>query len=559
MKHILLFLVFYSFTTFSQGLNGEIGFNDDYNQYSRGIVAVDDYSYLVKRTHHSSFFTTCELVKMDTSQNIIWSRTIAPVFAESYDILEMIALENGGVAILGLGVPTCDVAADCFNFIQKFDENGNSIWYRLWPGYYCYGQYLKGLTESVDNHLFVNHYTTSTSKIYELNPSGALTDSITIEHSELAGITPLTDSKIVAFKEDSLFRYDTSGNTINSLAFSSPIKGFQLFNDTLFVLSQNELTLLDANFSVLLATPVVGYTNYSNLKVDSSFIRFISHTSYNESIVTTNHDAQFVSVTNISTAVYDTPFKDFSNNHLSLAIDFSLTAYLAIRHLDYSIGSSINYGVNWTDIGVIDLQPTLVSAVPSQFTQGIYSISLSANALVKNFGIKTLTDCRISHKITEYAICNHNVYTQHFSGLNLAPGDSVWIPLGQIHYETNLFPSVIARSICVYTSHPNYKTDLIVPNDQYCKNIIFGYAGVEEQVLDEIKVYPNPATDILNIEIDQDEDIYFVVTDLQGKKVINGTLQNNQIDISSLAKGSYQLQIISRDESTNHKKLFVKN
>lgn len=558
MKHILLFSIFYSFTTFSQGLIGEIGFNDDYNQYSRGIVAVDDYSYLAKRTHHSSFFTSCELVKMDTNQNVIWSRTIAPIFAESYDILEIIALENGGVAILGLGVPTCDFAADCFNFIQKFDENGNSIWYRLWPSENCYVQYLEGLTESVDNQLFVNYYTSSTSKIYELNPSGALADSTTIEHSELAGITPLTDSNIVTFKEDSLFRYDTGGNTINTLIFSSPIKGFELFNDTLFVLSQNELTLLDTNFSVLLATPVVGYTNYSNLKVDSSFIRFISHTSYNESIVTTNHDAQFVSVTIISTPVYDTPFKDFSNNHLSLDIDFSLMTYTAIRHLDYSIGSSINYGVNWTDIGVIGIEPTLVSAVPSQFTQGVYSISLSANALVKNFGTKTLTDCRISHKISEYAICNHNVYTQHFSGLNLAPGDSVWIPLGQIHYETNLFPPVISRNICVYTSHPNYKTDLIVPNDQYCKNIIFGYAGVGEEIIEEVKVYPNPATDFLIIDVQQVEDVNFVVTDLQGKQVLSGSLEMNRIETQMLSQGLYLLELSNKDDTFWIKKSFMK-
>ncbi len=113
--------------------------------------------------------------------------------------------------------------------------------------------------------------------------------------------------------------------------------------------------------------------------------------------------------------------------------------------------------------------------------QDIYEIGIEGDVLIKNFGNKQLNECRLNHFIQQSIACGYYVYTEAFSNLNLAPGDSMWISLGPMHYEINYFPDdTIVKAICLYTSHPNNKTDLIVPNDEYCENVILGYANLPE-------------------------------------------------------------------------------
>ena len=62
-----------------------------------------------------------------------------------------------------------------------------------------------------------------------------------------------------------------------------------------------------------------------------------------------------------------------------------------------------------------------------------------------------------------------------------------------------------------------------------------------------ISVYPNPATDFLNIKV-YDIDTYDIsLFDLNGRKIIAAKItaipQGNQIDISSLSKGIYLLSL----------------
>lgn len=76
-----------------------------------------------------------------------------------------------------------------------------------------------------------------------------------------------------------------------------------------------------------------------------------------------------------------------------------------------------------------------------------------------------------------------------------------------------------------------------------------------------IKVYPNPATDILIIETQgQQVTLYNTVkiTDVQGKVIIDQIIQqrHTEIDISSLTKGIYLLKFDSKDGIVNKK--FVK-
>ena len=83
---------------------------------------------------------------------------------------------------------------------------------------------------------------------------------------------------------------------------------------------------------------------------------------------------------------------------------------------------------------------------------------------------------------------------------------------------------------------------------QYDMNGLIGNcssAGVENESLNTVTVYPNPANDQIKIEgIQNLNDIQeLVITDLSGAVVLTGENIENGIDVSELAKGMYHIHI----------------
>lgn len=63
----------------------------------------------------------------------------------------------------------------------------------------------------------------------------------------------------------------------------------------------------------------------------------------------------------------------------------------------------------------------------------------------------------------------------------------------------------------------------------------------------ELKLYPNPTTSILNFQ-HPDNEIFnkIIITDLEGKKIIEQDGNSNQINVEKLASGSYTIKVISQ-------------
>jgi Secretion system C-terminal sorting domain len=78
--------------------------------------------------------------------------------------------------------------------------------------------------------------------------------------------------------------------------------------------------------------------------------------------------------------------------------------------------------------------------------------------------------------------------------------------------------------------------------------------------VDQIKLYPNPVINYLNIRFKKNESVNYqlLLSDINGKQVIKTSLNsqntNNQLDISRLSNGIYVLSISSTE--TNYKNSF---
>ena len=71
-----------------------------------------------------------------------------------------------------------------------------------------------------------------------------------------------------------------------------------------------------------------------------------------------------------------------------------------------------------------------------------------------------------------------------------------------------------------------------------------------------LQIYPNPATDVVNISAKQEIKNINII-DLSGKRV-KSLIPSNQINVSSLAKGTYILQVLYVNGSVENTKLMKK-
>lgn len=559
LKLFILFILI-RYMGIGQGLNVELGFNDNFAQTTRGVVCVDEYSYMVKfQLTSASASLLCTLYKIDTLGNILWSAPINPKPAEYIDVYEILPSEDGGIYLMGYGVPVCDYPQNCYWFIQKYNSSGSIVWTRIWTNLTFWKKHLSGLSLDSSNLLFVNYNDSSGTYLNKIGAGGITLDSVAITKSELKGFEALSGFEKVAFKQDSLFGFDTIGNVSKSIIFYTQIQNIKSLNDTLYVLTKDSIYLYNNNLQIIYANKVTGFSGYSNLKFINGSIRFISQGATTQSIIRTNHQLQPINTLAISLEIDSITHKDFNEYHFSTGINYKLSMYEAIRYLDYSLNSGQNAFVNTTDIGVLDLVPTYVNAIQDAYYPDIYKISVEADVLIKNFGTNTLNSCRINHYIKQTVLCSDDVYSEQFLNLNLAAGDSIWISLGLIHTETNFYPNdTIRKNICIYTSHPNLKTDLNVVNDNYCESVLIGFTGIDEKEVSEFSLYPNPTSGIINLQLPDKNNAAYSIYNMQGSLIMSGDICSNKVDISSLSNGLYFLRILFNGGQTNIARIIIK-
>jgi hypothetical protein len=96
-------------------------------------------------------------------------------------------------------------------------------------------------------------------------------------------------------------------------------------------------------------------------------------------------------------------------------------------------------------------------------------------------------------------------------------------------------------------------------NNMYIDNInISSTAYVEENELAASSVFPNPASDVINVSFEANGDYEIAIYDLQGRVIVSQSLkslsgtQNVEFPVNDLAKGSYIVKISTKGLSQTH-------
>ncbi|MCG8702402.1 MAG: DUF362 domain-containing protein [Bacteroidales bacterium] len=108
----------------------------------------------------------------------------------------------------------------------------------------------------------------------------------------------------------------------------------------------------------------------------------------------------------------------------------------------------------------------------------------------------------------------------------------------------------------------------VVFEDKYLNRVertfLVGNVSIESQMLTgnlDVKLYPVPVSDVLTIDVDGDrsESLSFVVYSIDGRKVMNGVMDNSKhlLDVSGLPAGDYVVRL-SNKKSAIAQKRFIK-
>jgi len=84
--------------------------------------------------------------------------------------------------------------------------------------------------------------------------------------------------------------------------------------------------------------------------------------------------------------------------------------------------------------------------------------------------------------------------------------------------------------------------------EDYMVNIVesLGFSNIQ---IDNISVYPNPVSNLLNVNTGTNNDLSYSIFNIMGQSISNGKLTtiNNRIDFSQLSKGVYFFNIFNRE------------
>ncbi|MFN8304665.1 MAG: T9SS type A sorting domain-containing protein [Saprospiraceae bacterium] len=132
----------------------------------------------------------------------------------------------------------------------------------------------------------------------------------------------------------------------------------------------------------------------------------------------------------------------------------------------------------------------------------------------------------------------------HYEGLGLAPGQSVWLPFGDIEADGQ---TSVPTEFCFWTAAPNEQPDAHHEDDYYCHTITLGSG--EPQVA-ALKIAPNPADSRgFRVQLSQEagQHLDYMLLDALGRPVVQGQLekgsQETWIETQGLSTGLYIFQI----------------
>ncbi len=560
----LIFCAFIFFThlIFSQGLNYEKGLLPKAVVSNQIVRTKNSETYIAYAESSSEYSKDIYVSKIDTNGNQIWEINAS---ASAYPDCSPINLEinsDGSFYLLSYNMLFCYPLSDFKWVLQKFDAFGNELWIREWDSAAWEPSQFSGLTIHFDESIGLNYFSPNGFiGLLRLDGFGQTLDSVSIQNTMTKTNGYLSNGNFIAADLQNIYSYDGQGNFINSFNVPDEIMELKVYNDSVYVLSTNQIYLLGSNLNLINSSLLSGYSGLTSLKVNAVEVSCLAENTDNIFVLKLQHNLSNLQVQTISCTHNTVSTMDFEQNgHVSLAEAKNLFENYALRLRDYSLTSGNSVSITHSDVGLTDINITNVQVLAGPNSQ--YLVKIWGDVVLKNFGTTTVQNCKILHSYgppIDYA-CGEDYYDSLFTNLNLAPGESVALDLGLIHDKTEYLPGqqqALNYNLCLYTAIPNELIDMVSNNDFICESIFLGYAALDNLSNFNIQIQPNPSNG--NFEIKSEQSLGVIaIYDIAGKMILSFESNDNSclIDLSTYPRGAYHVNITNKNESY-HKQILV--
>ena len=526
--------------------------------YPRSLVMTKDSGWVIGETiDRSNNFLNghSRLSLLDKKGQL---RTTANLNFDSTDIghiAKLLTDTAGNIYALGNFFIHCDVIVDNANVVYKFDKNLKLLWEKKIffnqesPGY-DHGGFV---FDSKNDLLVTNGGTINT--IDPANGSDIKRDSISSDF--FADIFVLNNGDRLLASRDSLIKTDNNSKVIWRKNLSN-IYVKNLGNNLFSAVNSDSIILLDSSAKVInIYVYGSSLSSLYDIASNGTNIYCTGSRSYSDSmsvLLKFDMSLHLLSQKNIQRITTANVIRAYSN--LLAIAGTDLTDDQQMRTELLVTDTATNTTPLADDIGIVRIIPGKFSSF-NNTGSGILN-ELDLDVVVKNYGTTTVQNFSAYTDGSTGTFCTSTDPEVAFTGMNLAPGDTARLSLGTFYYQQYVKANVVFK-VCAYTCSPNQHVDKNPHNDFICDT--FTYTGIEDQTISkvDIRIYPNPASNVLNIESDINMYSNYEVINTLGQTITIGKITNATkaaLNIEKLPAGVYYIQL--HDEKSVSQLKFVK-
>ncbi len=562
-----IFFLFLLCSLRGQGVIFEKSINYGYSQKGDCAALISN-SLIVPVTVNqaNSYFTGGLLHSFDKNGNINWTRNIATNGMEALAYSKVIETKDTNILLLTSGVACCDCGGG-YRELSKIDMNGSLIWSKLISAssFSAYTNHLNLIelpngriiyNNQVEHPLIMDYY-------FITDEFGNIEDSISYTHNQPIQTVALNANNFASATIDKVYKYNTATGLTDSLNIFTPIMDIESWSDTLVISTINSIQLYDFNFQLINSVNLPNVSWREGLKIDSTRIRSFALLTQGLAIIDLDHNLVPMDTVIYTDTLIDHLYGCYDDTSMYTLSNMYLNSnnYQAIKMLGFNNnlnGNSKLYDISLSKVNVTDFAVDYIQ----NMSYNLYSMNPEIDITVVN----NMTDTLHSLKVTcrrGSGICNDWIYDGLQSNLNIAPGDSLVLPIGFVGFGERINindGATVGENLCVTVSSPNGHFDNKVEDNSLCEYYAVGYGNVSEVNRMNVKLYPNPSNGKSILQFENEFKGEVLIFNVLGELVKSYNIFNSRtldIDVEDLVKGMYPVKIIEESEHTSVVNLIV--
>ncbi len=508
------------------------------------------------------------LAMIDDEGNLLWERRITNILGTERGVVSSIIPTTKGTFLVVGQASGCDYGLP--GFLAEYDVEGNQLSFKeefevgtiavqLASGDFITGNLEWGSFSRIDQEeglIWVKSlYSPYQFRLRDLafTPNGAT----------------------YALGENWLFRIDPDdGDILVDISISAGVKLLQLAGrNGVWALQQGKLQRFDPDLQLLQEIQLSSGISFYDLREINEEIYVLGRdANQNTHISVYDRNMQLIREFNLMDRHFLVKDLAYQNGELlfvgnKIAGDFEWVNNIYYIELPFRMQGSHIFTQAFNSIGQrpdnpLDVAVAGVSyqsaSTPEDLGYSCQSITFSGvEVKIENTGEEVLQAVSLNSRFNRcQGICGSAfTYWYDFDNLNLAPGESISLPVGDISAPG--IPEQDQVELCFWVTKPNGKIDDQGANDIKCERLIINDAPSINPDY-QLRLFPNPAVNILHIDFsdgllsEKQGYIYNTLGQILETFLLPKGIKNKKLDILHLPPGTYYLSV------GNYSEKFVK-